>query len=165
MLNRYIILALSFIVSGEVIADNITVKQAKAAGVKSCLYAVEKIANFAIEDGSAGTYSHWATTNPDKSGFSSIIERNFSDGTIVTNIVVVPDAKGGCYTEYTKMYNSGKSCLATSQQLDDAKYKGEINKEVGIFERGSLMFYMIPNGTQNCTVVSKEVMMEGPSRK
>lgn len=141
-------------------AENIPYEQAKKAGLTKCLPAIKKITDFIIEDGNAGAHSFWNTDNPNGSAFSAMIERNFSDGTILTNVTVAPTTNGSCYVEYQKIVNFNKSCLAAAQGLEGAKYKAELNKEVAVLEHGTVSVYLIPNGNQ-CTMVRKEVIMDG----
>lgn len=141
-------------------AENIVVKQAREAGVEQCLPAIEKIANFLIEDGNAGVRSVWNSKTPDKQAFSAVIERNYSDGTIVTNLNVTPVSTGQCYVEYAKIIQFDKSCLATAQEYKDAKYIGEVNKEVGAFDHNGVDVYLIPSGSK-CIVLRKEIIMDG----
>lgn len=141
-------------------AENVVVQQARQAGMKHCMPAIEKIANFLIDDGNAGAHSVWNSVDPDKNAFSSMIERNFSDGVIVTNLNVTHTATGACYVEYEKIIQFNKSCLATSQEFKDAKYTGELNKEIGALNHDGVHVYLIPmNG--NCIAVRKEIIMDG----
>lgn len=138
-------------------ADNIVVTQAKNAGVKQCLSAIEKVSEFIIGDGSAGSHSIWNTDSPDKQAFSVMIERNYSDGTVVTNLNVAPVANGACYAEYEKIMYYTKSCLAVSHELKDSTYKGELNKEVGVIDHDGVNVYLMPAGN-NCIAVRKETI-------
>ncbi len=141
-------------------AENIPYEQAQNAGIKKCLPAIKKITDFIIEDGNAGAHSFWNTNNPDGSAFSTIIERNFSDGTILTNVTVAPTPNGSCYVEYQKIVNLNKTCLAAAQGLEGAKYKAELNREVAVLDHGTVSVYLLPNGNQ-CTMIRKEVIMDG----
>lgn len=158
---KKVVLAITLgLVAANVSAENIPYGHAKDAGVKKCLPAIKKITDFLIEDGNAGAHSFWNTDNPDSSAFSTVIERNFSDGTILTNVTVSPTPNGKCYVEYQKIINMNKPCIATAQGLDGAKYKAEVNKEVSILEHGVVSVYLIPNGNQ-CTMLRKEVITDG----
>lgn len=158
---KNVVLAITLgVVSTSVLAENIPYDQAQKAGVKKCLPAIKKITDFVIDDGNAGAHSFWNTDNPDSSAFTTIIERNFSDGAILTNVTVSPTPNGKCYVEYQKIVNMNKPCIATAQGLEGAKYKAEVNKEVSILEHGAVSVYLIPNGNQ-CTMVRKEVIADG----
>ncbi|WP_127477151.1 hypothetical protein [Sulfurivermis fontis] len=148
------------VIATTVSAENVVVKQAREAGVKRCMPAIEKIANFLIGDGNAGVHSVWNSDNPDKQAFSAVIERNYSDGAIVTNLNVTPVPTGQCYVEYEKIIQFNKSCLAAAQEFKGAEYKGEVNKEVGALNHNGVHVYLIPSGT-NCIVVRKEIIMDG----
>lgn len=160
MMKRGIaVLALSLLAS-HAVAENVSLNQARQAGIKTCLPAIEKITDSIIDGGNAGAQSFWHNEKPDSTGFTTAIERNFKDGVVFTNVSVVPAANGECYVEYQRVSNVNKTCLATAQGLEGAKYKGELNKEIAILERRGVTVYLIPNGNQ-CTVVSKEVIMDG----
>jgi hypothetical protein len=141
-------------------AENVPVNQAKQAGIKKCLPAIEKITNFIIEGGNAGAHSFWHNEKPDSRAFTTAIERHFADGVVFTNVNVVPTADGECYVEYLRISNMNKSCLATAQGLEGAKYKGELRKDIAILEHRGVTVYLIPNASQ-CTMVRKEVIMDG----
>jgi hypothetical protein len=144
--------------TNNLLAENIPYDQATKVGIKKCLPAIKKMTNFVIEDGNHGAHSIWNSDTPDSSGFSTIIERNFSDGTIVTNVVVAPTANGKCYAEYQRVFNVNKSCIAMSRDIKNSEYKAEINKEVSYLKQGDVAVYLLPNGTQ-CTVIRKEIIM------
>lgn len=152
-------IALSLLASNAM-AENVSSGQARQAGVSKCLPAIEAVTDTIIGDGNAGAHSVWHKEDPDSTGFTSAIERNFGNGIVLTNVNVVPTGNGECYVEYQRIANTDASCLATAKGLDDAEYQGEINQEVAILERQGLTVYLIPNGTR-CTVVSKEVIMDG----
>ena len=141
-------------------AENVIVKQARQAGVKQCMPAVEKIADYLVGDGDAGIHSVWSSDNPDNQAFTAMIERNYSDGSIVANLVVAPVKSGECYVEYEKIIQFNKSCLAASRDFKGANYKGELNKEVAVMDHDAVSVYLIPSGN-NSIVVRKEVIMEG----
>lgn len=153
--------ALALALSGAAAAaDNIPYNQAAKAGVDRCLPAVSKVTEFLIADGNAGAHSIWNSEHPGTSAFSTAIERNYSDGATLANLVVAPTADGKCYAEYVRIYNSDKSCIATVGDFEGAKIKGEINREIALVEHGAVSMYLLPNGTNNCTVVRKEVLMD-----
>lgn len=146
--------------AANVSAENIAYNQAKNAGIKKCLPAIKKITDFLISDGKAGAHSFWNDKNPDLSPFSTVIERSFSVGSVVSNVTVSPTSDGKCYIEYQKIYNSDKSCIAEAQELDGAKYKNELNSRVSVLEHGSVNIYLLPNENK-CTVIRKEVIADG----
>ena len=141
-------------------AENLIVKQAREAGIKHCLPAIEKIANFLDSDSKAGVHSIWNKNNPDKQAFSAVIERNYSDGDIIINLNVTPVPTGECYVEYEKIIQFNKSCLATSKEFKNAEYKAEINKNVSLLDQDGVYIYLIPAGS-NCIVLRKEAIMDG----
>jgi hypothetical protein len=146
-------------------AENIVVKQAKKVGVKKCLPAIEAISNFLLGDTTKyGVSSTWSSKNPDKQVFTSVIERNYSDGTVVFNLSVTPTPTGQCYTEYERIWSMNQTCLAYSQGLEGAKYKGQVNKEVAYLNVNGADQYLLPFG-QNCIVIKREVIMDGLSLK
>ena len=158
---KIMILAITLgLAATSVCAENIPYNQAKAAGVKKCLSAIKKVADFIIEDGNAGAHSIWNGDNPDSSAFTTIIERNFSDGIILANVTVSPTPNGKCYVEYQKIINMNKPCIAIAQDLEGSKYKTELNKEVSYLKQGEVSVYLMSNGNQ-CTEVRKEVIIDG----
>ena len=118
------------IVNLTIAEDTIPTKHAKAHGIKTCISAVEKVSNF-IADGDHGSYSQSHNKVPNESAFSSVIERTYSDGTILTSMTVARTKSDHCYAEYEKVIYFADSCMATAQKnYKDAEYKGEINKNV-----------------------------------
>lgn len=157
MKNCVLFLLLS--ISCNAFADNLPYLQAKKAGIKKCLPAIQKISEFLVKDAKIGTHSRWSRNSPDTSAFSTVIEANVSDGTILMNLNVTPTLGGNCYIEYESIFHFNKSCLAASQSLKDAKYVGELNKEIAVLSQGNVDTYLIPNGNE-CTMVRKEVIMD-----
>lgn len=141
-------------------AENVAFDQARQAGVSKCLPAIEAITDAIVGDGNAGAHSIWHRDDPDSTGFTSAIERNFDNGTVMTNVNVVPTANGECYVEYQRIAHTENSCLAAAKELEDATYQGELNSEITILEGAGLSVYLIPNEGR-CTIVSKEVIMDG----
>jgi len=142
-------------------AENLIVKQAKETGMKQCLPAVEKISKFLVGDGKGiGINSTWNPTHPDKQAFSTIIEKNYSDGPVLISLTVTPVPSGQCYVEYEKVMQFNKSCVASSQIFKKAKYKGELNTDIGVLDNNGVKVFLIPSGS-NCLVVVKESIMNG----
>jgi hypothetical protein len=151
---------MSFLLLATANAENIVVKQARAAGVKHCLPAIEKISNFLIEDENTGAQSNWNSEQPDTHPFSTLIERNYDDGTVVINLNVTPVTTGQCYVEYEKIIQFEGSCLAASHKFKGAEYIGELNREVSALQQDAVNIFLIPSGS-NCIAVLKEILMDG----
>ena len=146
-------------VSGAFAEDTIPTKQAKANGIKTCISAVEKMSNF-IADGNHGASSVWNSKVPDESAFSSVIERTYSDGSILTSLTVARTKSEHCYAEYEKVIYFTDNCMATVQKnYKDAEYKGEVNKNVTWLSKRGVDTFLIPAGN-GCVVVRKEILMD-----
>lgn len=159
-MKKVVMAAVLGMMAGDVLADNVAYNQAKQAGLEKCLSSIKRATDFIIEDGNAGAHSYWLTEKPKNSIFSAVVERNFDDGSMmVTNIVVAPMLDGGCYIEHERILHTSETCLALAQSLDEAKYRGQVNKEVSLFDQGAASVYLIPNGKQ-CTMVKKEIVLE-----
>ena len=148
------------LLSSNVHAENFPYDQAVKAGIKTCLPVIKKVTNFIIEDGNAGAHSLWDKENPNSGSFSTVIERDYSDGVLVSNITVTPAKNGKCSVEYQRIFNMDKPCIAVSQYFKNAKYRTELNKSVSVLEDGTTFMYLIPNGNQ-CTVIRKEYFVDG----
>lgn len=147
------------IVSGAFAEDTIPTKQAKTNGIKTCISAVEKVSNF-IADGDHGASSVWNSKVPDESAFSSVIERTYSDGAILTSMTVARTKSEHCYAEYEKVIYFTDNCMATVQKnYKDAEYKGEVNKNITSLNQGGVDVFLMPAGT-GCVVVRKEILMD-----
>ena len=145
--------------TGAFAEDTIPTKQAKKNGIKTCISAVEKMSNF-IADGNHGASSVWNSKVPDESAFSSVIERTYSDGSILTSMTVARTKSEHCYAEYEKVIYSTDNCMATVQKnYKDAEYKGEVNKNVTSLSQGGVNIFLMPAGN-GCVVVRKEILMD-----
>lgn len=155
----------SFMLASTVLAEALPAKQAKAVGVKKCLYAVEKISSYLVEDGSHGSHDKWNSKNPDQNAFSSVIERNYSDGPVLMNFSVVPAESGNCNAVLSSVIHFEKSCMAVrSDVFKEWKYKGELNREIGILESdGNMNAYLMP--VKNGCVVFKHESVANIARK
>ena len=103
------VLALGVLFSTVAFAENGVVEQAKKSGVKKCLPAVKFMADFLIENGNSGSHSIWHSSNADKQIFTTVIERNFSDGVLLSNLTVAPVSSGQCAAVYDQIDYSRKS--------------------------------------------------------
>lgn len=142
-------------------ADNLTLQKAKEAGIKDCLKAVEGVSSFVVADNTHGVHAIWNKEHPNETGFSSMIETNYNDGTIVTNVNVTKAASGECFVEYVKVVHYAKSCMAVAKNWEKAVYKGELNKEVAYLSDGSSSIYLLPAGSSGCVMLRKEIVMDG----
>ncbi|MBD77521.1 MAG: hypothetical protein CL840_01105 [Crocinitomicaceae bacterium] len=140
-------------------SDLVPVQQAKDSGFTACLGAVEKLSNFLIGDasGNYGAHGIWSTTETTNKIYSAQIERNFSDGVMIMNMSVVHNKAGTCSSQYTKTFMSDETCMKYAMGQKDAKYKGELNKETGLFDDGGAYVYLQPVG-QKCLVIRKEII-------
>lgn len=141
-------------------AENHVVKKAREVGVKDCLKTIEKISNFIIKDANYGVNSVWNSKHPDKQAFSSMIEVNFGDGTMLASLNVTKTASGECYVEYEKIFTFNKTCLALAKETENSVYKGELGKEVAYLEVEGAAVYLFPAGS-GCIFVKKEIIMDG----
>jgi len=146
------------------LAENLVYQQAKKAGIKKCLPAIEYISDFLVKNIDIGTHSRWSITDSDRSAFTTVIEANVSDGTVFINLNVTPTLDGKCYIEYESVFRFNESCIATSQTLKNAKYIGLVNKEIAVFNQDSLDTYLIPNGKQ-CIMIRKEIILDANALK
>ncbi len=146
-------------------AGNIALEQAKEAGVKKCLPAIKSISDFIIENGNHGAHSFWSSQKPDDQLFTSTVERNFSDGKLLTSISVAPVKTGECAIVYEQVGFYPKSCVAVSKEtFSKYQYKGELNKEVVILQSTSATVYLMPV-EGGCVTMKKEIISDGNSLK
>lgn len=162
----FIALMLGSVLSSSVAADNAVVNQAAGSGVKKCLPAVRSISDFLIRDGNAGAHSVWNSNTPDKQIFTSVIERNFIDGILLTNLTVSPVASGQCAVVYDQIKYSSKSCVAVSKEnFENYEYKDSLNKEVVVLQSGGVYVYLLPAEGGGCVSLKKEILMDAiPSK-
>ncbi len=140
-----IALAMGTAFSTNVFAQNVVVNQAEKAGVKKCLPAVKNMADFLIKDGNAGSYAVWNSKTPDQQVFTSVIERNFSNGILLTSLTVAPVTSGQCAAVYDQVSYSPKSCIAVSKEtFGKYEYKDSVNKDVVVLEAGGVYVYLLP---------------------
>ena len=152
--------------STNVSAQNVVVNQATKAGVKKCLPAVKYVADFLIKDGNAGSHSEWNSKTPDQQVFTSVIERNFSDGILLTSLTVAPVTSGQCAAVYDQISYSKKSCIAVSKEsFGKYEYKDSINKDVVVLESGGVSVYLLPAEGGGCVTLKKEVLMDATPTK
>lgn len=139
--------------------NTIPAKQAKQNGITTCLPAVEKMSNF-IADGNHGASSVWNSKVPDESAFSTVIERSYSDGSILTSLTVARTKSDHCYSEYEKIIYFDENCIATVQKnYKEAEYKGEVNKNVTFLSQNGVDIFLMPAGN-GCVVMRKEIIMD-----
>lgn len=151
------------IASHNAFADESTVYQsAQKAGVKKCLPAVKKIADFLIEGGRHGSFDRWNTNNPDKQQFTSTIEQTYDDGAAIANLVVAPVATGECAVAYDRIAFVEKSCMAVRNEFfPKYEYKGEVSKYVTVLTgpSKSAVAFLLPTRT-GCVMVKKETLSQ-----
>ena len=140
-------------------ADNTVLKQAQNAGIQRCLPAIKSMSEFIIDAGPSGSHCIWNTNSPDTNPFTCVIERDYSDGPVTTNLSVTPMANGTCYAEYEKVFLFDETCMSASQSFEGSKYLGELNKEVAVLDHNDVKVYLIPFGHQ-CVVVLKEIIFD-----
>ena len=157
-----ICLVFGAIASANVFAENTVVNQAATAGVKRCLPAVKNMADFLIENGNAGSHSVWNSNTPDKQIFTSVIERNFNDGVLLSSLTVSPVPSGACAAVYDQISYSPKSCIAVSKEtFGKYEYKDSVNKEVIVLEsKEGVNVYLLPAEGGGCVSLKKEVLMD-----
>lgn len=161
-----IALAMGATFSASVSAENVVVNQASKAGVKKCLPAVKNMADFLIKDGNAGSHSVWNSKNPDQQVFTAVIERNFSDGILLSSLTVSPVASGQCAAVYDQIIYSPKSCIAVSKEtFGTYKYRFSVNKDVVMLESGDVSVYLLPAEGGGCVTLKKEVLMDATPSK
>lgn len=158
--SKFALLALIF--ATPCVAENIPYDQAKEAGIKKCLPAVQKVSEFLHEGKHHGAHSSWATQSPDKQMFVSTIERTYSDGAQIMSMFVAPVPTGECATAYERIMYWDKSCLALAKDtFSDFEYKGELNKFVTILSKKSGgSAYLMPAGS-GCVSVRREKLADG----
>lgn len=142
--------------------DNTMLKTAKKIGFTYCQPAVTKMSNF-ITDGDAphGSNDVWNSKNPNDSGLSSVIERTYVDGSILSSVTVVHTKADQCFTEYEKVFYLDKPCVAAVQNdFKQDKYIGELKKNVTYLRGTGADIYLTAAGA-GCLVMRKEVLMDG----
>lgn len=142
--------------------DNTMLKTAKKIGFVTCQPAVAKISNF-ITDKNAphGSNDIWNSKNTDDSGLSSVIERSYIDGSILSSVTVVHTKADQCFTEYEKVFYLDKPCLAAAQNdFKQDHYHSELKKNVTYLKGNGADIYLMNAGT-GCLVMRKEVLMDG----
>jgi len=160
---KYVFSALftGVIISAGVSAENIVVEHATGAGVKKCLPTVKYAADFLIENGNAGAHSFWNSDTPDKQVFSSVIERNFNDGTELMSLTVSPVTSGQCAVVYEQIGYWPKSCIAVYKEtFGKYEYKNSVNKNVTVLQEGRANVYLLPTEGGGCISLKKEVLAE-----
>ena len=159
-------LAMGAVFSTNAAAENLVVDHAAKSGVKKCLPAVKYIADFLIEDGNAGAHSVWNSNTPDKQVFTSVVERNFKDGIVLTSLTVSPVTSGQCAAVYDQISYSPKSCFAVSKEtFGKYEYKDSVNKDVIVLESRSANVYLMPAEGGGCVILKKEVLMDATPSK
>ena len=159
-------LAMGVVFSANASSENVVVNHASKSGVKKCLPAVKYMADFLIKDGNAGAHSLWNTDDSNKQIFTSVIERNFNDGVLLTSLTVAPVTGGQCAAVYDQIDYSPKSCIAVSKQtFGKLEYKNTVNKDVIILEQGNLYVYLLPVEGGGCVSLKKEVLMDAMPSK
>lgn len=159
-------LAMGVVFSANTFAENVVVDQATKSGIKKCLPAVKNIADFLIKDGDAGAHSVWNSSTPDKQIFTSVVERNFKDGILLTSLTFAPVTGGQCAAVYDQIDYSPKSCIAVSKQtFGKYEYKNSINKNVIVLESEGVSVYLLPAKGGGCVSLKKEVLMDAMPSK
>lgn len=154
--------ACALFVSSAAFADNMPYNTAKDKGIKKCLPAVKKITDFLIKDSDHGSYDTWNTKSPDTNNFYSTIERTFSDGASLSNVVVSPVVSGSCNVSYDQVSFWEKSCMATKSELfPKLEYKGEVNKNITMISDGDGMTVYLMQVKGGCIAVKKETIVNG----
>lgn len=150
--------------ASSAIAENLPYDQAKEAGVVRCLATVEKMGKFLHEEKNHGAHSTWSRTNPDKSMFTSTIERTYSDGAEISSLIAVP-TPGGCAIAYERVLYFEKNCLSLAKDtFADFQYSGALNKFVTVLEKKSGGAAYLMSVGSGCLAVRKESILDGEAR-
>lgn len=140
---------------------NLVLEHAQSAGVKRCLPIVRQLSEFLIEDkkDAHGAHSQWGRVGADGKLFTSVIERNDPNYTVVASMSVAPLPGGACTAVYEQIYNIPLPCAQAASLLTNHKNRGVINRDVSLYEHLSsdtVMIYMM-QASNGCLVVKKEV--------
>lgn len=164
MLKQACVALLLVAVASAAAAENLPYDQAKEAGVVRCLTSVKKVATFLHDDKNHGAHSTWSRANPDKTMFTSTIERTYADGAGITSLFAVPVATG-CAIAYERVLYFDKTCLALARDtFADFQFSGTLNKLVTVFEKKSGGAAYLMSAGSGCIAVRKESMLDGEAR-
>jgi hypothetical protein len=140
------------------VAENKITQQAKKAGVKRCLPAVEAISNYLIGADPHGVDS-FRTPKPNQQPFSATIERNASDGVVLSSTTITPTQDGDCVLNYDLIRWYDASCLVVAQErYPKHRYRGVLSKKVILLD-GAARVYLLPAG-DGCLALKKEVILK-----
>lgn len=153
-------LLISFMIFGNICfaKENLVTNMAADAGVKSCLETVKDLNGFFGGDNDIGAWAFWSEENTDKQPFNVTLEQTYTDESAIVDFTVSPTPDGFCTYTYTRTWYSQSSCTAVSREdfLKDAKYKGEVNKNLLAFDNKGVKFLLTSAGT-GCLVQKKEI--------
>jgi hypothetical protein len=140
-------------------SNNPVVKTAAQMGVNTCLKRIDQITSFLAKNADAGTFLFPATSNPDKSLFSTSMEVLASNTLAYASASFAPVGTDGCGALYEAVTYWPTNCQQTAAQgFAQLKAVGAIKRNIFILDGGpNMRVFLMPAGT-GCVAIKKEVV-------
>jgi len=154
--------ALPLLMSGNASADMLT-DAVKEIGIKTCLAAIGSASKSHLEKADYGYHNIWATKDPDKAMFSSLVVKDYSDGDSHISIVASPRGDG-CDIQWTETYVQEQACPVLCETLFRSfEFGGEVLGGSIQLTNDAMSVYLTPSESgKACLVTRRELVLGYP---